>query len=294
MSLKFSIGAALITVGLVTTPVCYAAEYDGFLAVADPGEASYLAVRVELGANEGIAALRWINNDEVAQPEVYVVAEGPDGLPSLPESTQEIADVSWASLDWVAGSLSQTVGTSSGAAYVVFRYPPFSSLNAEGYAGGCGVGYQLRDRQECALISQDGLAWVEIHPTIDPLLEVTTIEGPETTLVVTGKHSSAPDAEESRHQPTSQVSLHGIAPNPFNPSTTISFDLSNEMTIELSVFNVRGERVRQLRSGFYPAGTYRVMWTGTNDAGQRLANGVYFVRFETGGYVNVSRVALVK
>jgi hypothetical protein len=70
-------------------------------------------------------------------------------------------------------------------------------------------------------------------------------------------------------------------PNPFNPRTTISFTLPAADRVNLSVYDVRGRRVRTLLDGGLSAGTHFVIWEGKNDAGQNLASGVYFYHLHT-------------
>lgn len=76
--------------------------------------------------------------------------------------------------------------------------------------------------------------------------------------------------------PPAATALLGNAPNPFNPSTVISFSVRAGETAALAVYNGRGQRVRTL--GRFPAGHHRQTWDGTDDAGRRCVSGVYFYR----------------
>jgi hypothetical protein len=78
--------------------------------------------------------------------------------------------------------------------------------------------------------------------------------------------------------PLPVTSLHGVAPNPFNPQTEIRFAVREGETARLDIYNSRGQRVRQL--GSFGAGHHRQVWDGTDQHGQRLASGVYFVRLQ--------------
>ena len=64
-------------------------------------------------------------------------------------------------------------------------------------------------------------------------------------------------------------------PNPFNPSTTIPFDLPRHDTVRLRVYDVLGRAVRDLVSGELPAGTWGAVWNGLDDRGRPVAAGVY-------------------
>jgi len=84
-------------------------------------------------------------------------------------------------------------------------------------------------------------------------------------------------------------------PNPFNPRTTIAFELPRTGRVELSVHDAAGRRVRALRRGvFVPAGRHSVTWDGRDDTGTAVASGVYHVRLEAGGRVEARRVTLSK
>jgi len=91
-----------------------------------------------------------------------------------------------------------------------------------------------------------------------------------------------------------EATLHSNYPNPFNPSTTISFSLACSGAVSIDVYNVRGQRVRSLVSGVYEAGEHSVVWNGVSDDGVRVGSGVYFYRMVSGGYVSVRKMLLLK
>ena len=89
--------------------------------------------------------------------------------------------------------------------------------------------------------------------------------------------------------------LWPCAPNPFNPRTTISFELMNEARVSLAVFDAAGRRVRSLIGGEIRAeGRHALSWDGTDDQGRLMAAGVYICRLESGSTVDVTRLALIK
>ena len=75
----------------------------------------------------------------------------------------------------------------------------------------------------------------------------------------------------------SRVSLANH-PNPFNPTTRVSFELPRAGWVRMELFNTAGERVRVLVDGEMAAGRNEVSWNGTDDDGRAVASGVYFVR----------------
>jgi len=90
-------------------------------------------------------------------------------------------------------------------------------------------------------------------------------------------------ATESRIAPPAQTLLLAPAPNPSRGPVSVSFTLSQPGRVELSILSVDGRRVRTLRSGELPAGAYDVTWSGDDDAGRRVAPGVYFTQLVTHG-----------
>jgi hypothetical protein len=83
-------------------------------------------------------------------------------------------------------------------------------------------------------------------------------------------------------------------PNPFDRTTEIRFDLAAAGNVDLEVLDVTGRRVRTLAAGHRAAGPHRETWTGTNDADERVAAGVYFVRLRAGEESEIRRMVLLK
>ena len=83
-------------------------------------------------------------------------------------------------------------------------------------------------------------------------------------------------------------------PNPFNPSTTISFTLPASGKASLTVYDITGRRVRELLSGSVPAGAGTAVWDGKDDSGRPVSSGVYIARLSAGKNVAVGKMLLVK
>jgi hypothetical protein len=86
-----------------------------------------------------------------------------------------------------------------------------------------------------------------------------------------------------------EVSLSKAYPNPFNPSTTISYDVPSDMNISLVVYDVRGRMVAELVNGSVDAGTYDVIWNAENQS-----SGVYFMKLVAGNTMKTQKMMLVK
>jgi hypothetical protein len=83
-------------------------------------------------------------------------------------------------------------------------------------------------------------------------------------------------------------------PNPFNPSTTVSYSLPEAAPVRLTIYSVLGQKVRELVDAVQGAGVYRVAWDGRDGAGQSLAPGVYLYRLEAGQQVMVRKMVLAE
>ncbi len=100
---------------------------------------------------------------------------------------------------------------------------------------------------------------------------------------------AAPDA------PVALAVLHGAAPNPFNPMTTISFSVpAGAAKASLRVYDAAGRLVRSLHRGALAPGDHAVTWRGDDHAGRAVPSGVYFCRLETDGHVQGKSLVLVR
>jgi hypothetical protein len=83
-------------------------------------------------------------------------------------------------------------------------------------------------------------------------------------------------------------------PNPFNPTTTIAFDIAKAGNVKLNVYNVKGQLVRRLTNGELQRGSHRIIWNGCDELNRPVASGVYFYRLETKGYTKTNKMLLMK
>jgi len=86
----------------------------------------------------------------------------------------------------------------------------------------------------------------------------------------------------------------GNHPNPFNPQTTIHFDLSEPGAVSLRVFNVAGQLIRTLIDGELPSGRNEARWDGTDIRGAGVASGVYFYQLSTRAGTMTRKMLLMK
>lgn len=85
-----------------------------------------------------------------------------------------------------------------------------------------------------------------------------------------------------------------VYPNPFNPTTTILFDLAKDSRVQVEVYDVAGRRIRRLVDEALTRGTHRAVWRGVDDDDRGVAAGVYFLRLAADETVSVRRVTLIK
>ena len=83
-------------------------------------------------------------------------------------------------------------------------------------------------------------------------------------------------------------------PNPFNPSTSIHYEIGRNDVVTLRVYDVAGRLVRTLVSGERGPGAYEARWDGRDDAGRGVASGVYFYRLQAGAFTQTRRMVLLK
>ncbi len=111
-------------------------------------------------------------------------------------------------------------------------------------------------------------------------------------VVLTYEHSALSPVDEVTLPKV--LSLDGNYPNPFNPMTVIRFSVPEAQSVELSVYDVRGVRVRSLVSETMEAGHHTVNWMGRDDNGRSVASGAYFYRLTSGGKSVVNKMLLMK
>ncbi|MEZ4386192.1 MAG: FlgD immunoglobulin-like domain containing protein [Candidatus Krumholzibacteriia bacterium] len=92
----------------------------------------------------------------------------------------------------------------------------------------------------------------------------------------------------------SAVSLLPVVPNPFNPSTTITFELRRTEQVDLAVYDLRGRRLATVLDRQCPAGEHRVTWYGRDDRGRAMPSGTYLVQLCTELSVRSTKAVLVR
>jgi hypothetical protein len=104
------------------------------------------------------------------------------------------------------------------------------------------------------------------------------------------------DIEEapSGHRITQRLQMDQNHPNPFNPTTTISFSLPANLEVSLSVIDVRGRLIRNLIKRSLDAGRHEIVWDGRDGRGNAASSGIYFYRLSAGGETMTRKMVLLK
>jgi hypothetical protein len=86
-----------------------------------------------------------------------------------------------------------------------------------------------------------------------------------------------------------KFSLQGNYPNPFNPVTTIAYELPKESSVKICIYNLAGQLVQELLNEVKPAGYHMIQWNATNQS-----SGVYFYRIQAGEFRDIKKCVLLK
>ncbi len=137
---------------------------------------------------------------------------------------------------------------------------------------------ELRDVEVLVLQETSlGEHWINLSRNIK-------VEGDPNTAVLEDYSASLPNT----------FTLHQNHPNPFNSGTVIRFALPQAEEVELSVFNLAGQKVATLVQGVRQMGSYAIHWDGKGDAGKALATGIYLYQLKTGERVETKKLMLLR
>mgnify|MGYP000847463654 FL=1 len=109
------------------------------------------------------------------------------------------------------------------------------------------------------------------------------------SVTLTGTANPNPDS-----QSPAMPYLVSCSPNPFNPSTSISFSLPEAGITSICVYDLKGRKTATLQNGFMSAGKHSIIWNGKDSTSRDVASGVYILRLEAGGKSHSRKVTLLK
>jgi concanavalin A-like lectin/glucanase superfamily protein/List-Bact-rpt repeat protein/flagellar hook capping protein FlgD len=147
-----------------------------------------------------------------------------------------------------------------------------------------GKGYWVK-------VAQDGKLFLQTPSANLP----STLAG-RIRMELTNEAPPAPPEETPSALPGKprEFNLDEAYPDPFNPSTTIGYQLPQRVSVKIDVYNILGERVSTLVNETQDAGYYTVRWDGRNQSNVQVTSGVYLYRLTAGDFTRVKRMLLLK
>ena len=105
--------------------------------------------------------------------------------------------------------------------------------------------------------------------------------------------SDVEDENEFPGRPT-KLTLFQNYPNPFNPTTVIQYALSHNTEVDITIYNISGQKIKTLVKHKEESGYQQVIWDGRNDEGKQVASGIYFYRLKAGAFTLTKRMLLLR
>jgi photosystem II stability/assembly factor-like uncharacterized protein len=212
-----------------------------------------------------------------------------------------------ANTGWVAGDEGVLKTTDGGAVWVKESIsPPRSQKSIHVVAQGASIfGWMVGSAGTSYKLSTDGNSWsAQDRITINDLNSVHLVlqggnlaawaVGASGTILKAIDQTVEVEAPKQISSIPETFALHANFPNPFNPSTAIKYDLSQQVEVQLVIFDLTGRHVRTLVNQTQQAGRYVIIWDGRNEQGEALATGLYIYQLRAGNYMHARRMALVR
>jgi hypothetical protein len=197
--------------------------------------------------------------------------------PLPPIAVSASASTQWcASVSWLPSSNPEVVGyvVSWGRSSVAAGAPAYSASHTVWN----GASHDICGLPTCT--------WYFTVKSLN-FLDMTSAYSPEDTVVIDPHPTGVRNGK-------SRFILDQNSPNPFNPTTAISFEIPTSAKVRLEVFDVRGALVATLVNDDMPPGRQSVVWDGSNSRGHPVASGHYFYRLTAGKEVITKKMILLK
>ncbi len=135
--------------------------------------------------------------------------------------------------------------------------------------------------------------WADVTTTVDPVNNVICGVVSSLSPFVIAAHTGATGVNDT--PAPDAFALHANVPNPFNPVTTINYDVRRGgADVNIAIFDVNGHLVRTLVHEHRDAGRYSASWNGFDERGRPAASGVYFYRMQAGPFSQTRKMILLK
>ncbi len=174
------------------------------------------------------------------------------------------------------------------------------SISAEAGYGGTispnGIVYTGTGSNRIFLISSNtgfGISSVTVDGVSQGVIAAYTFSN------ITSNHSISVSFELQTNSPEDDLSPQNYVlfqnyPNPFNPLTNIKFELKKKEDVNLTVFDLSGQKVKTLINDTRSAGSYCAVWDGTSDFGQKVSSGLYICTLKAGNFSQAKKMVFMK
>ena len=165
----------------------------------------------------------------------------------------------------------------------------YDQCNLNDKGNSCSIPYHYIE----AYMHSEGLEYVSGTWDIIAQDESKTIYSSNGPFELTIDGSSVNIGPEIELYPT-KFSLYPNSPNPFNPSTRISYDLKEQIEVTLSVYDLLGKKIKTLANQSQDAGNNIAVWDGTDELGRPVSAGVYLYRIKAEEFTQTRKMLLLK
>lgn len=184
----------------------------------------------------------------------------------------------------------------------------WSALGTGAHGGNAALAVDKNGILHTGTARWDGSAWSSLGTGLNGAVQALAPRG-SADLFVGGLFSTAGGAPAANialwHEPTpspvpldvtapASVVLHEAVPNPFNPQTTLRFDVHQAALVRLTIHDLRGRLVRSLVNEEIQAGAHEATWNGRDDTGAQVASGRYLARIDAGTQQATTSLMLVR
>lgn len=138
--------------------------------------------------------------------------------------------------------------------------------------------------------------WIKANSDATLIFSQNTVLSNKINILLLNETPPSPPSENSNSSllTPDRFLLHNAYPNPFNPSTKIKIDVPENSNVELSVYNILGQKVKTLLNTNLSAGSYEIEWNGSSETNSKLSSGVYFIKMLTEKYQSTIKLLMAK
>jgi len=258
-----------------------------------------IAVAIAVEQDQALAGLRWYNNDASSPfPCVMAVAGYEGTAPQREDAFIVVEGVFGGEDSWSELVFDTIVASPTSCIYVIFQLPAVVQTVERGV--GPGIGFDISAAESSVFLSLDGEHWLRLVKDRKLLVEpvyVSEIEKSPQSIVMLpmpsqdGAESGSKEVAGNVPKPSA---LYPIYPNPFNPAATIGYEISEPGSVEVSIYDLRGRRVRRFMRAGQRAGYHEIRWSGDDEFGARVASGVYLFVVRSGEFSARQTAVLLK